>query len=112
MKTKSVSFEELGLDLRKISDKELEDLAYFIEKCIKEELSRLLDQRLLGYVTTISVELTNKAINVAIDLEADSYLISHVSLESMLDQVLRHVFTKVRLYVAERFRKTEGTDSE
>lgn len=105
MKLKSVPVEELGLDLRSISEKELEELLNFIESCLREELDRILGQRLLGYASTISVEVVNDTLNIAIDLETDSYLTSHISLENVLDQVLRHVFTRTRMYLSRRFRK-------
>lgn len=107
MKTKSVPIEQIGLDLKKLSENELNDLAAFIEQCIKDELNKILGQRLLGYIATISIEVANDAINIGIDLEADSYLTSNISLGSVLDKVLHNVFTRTKVYLSTRFRESE-----
>lgn len=107
MRYKSIPVEQIGLDLKSVSPKDLEEIANFIEQHIRNELNRILNQRLLGYVITISVEIMNDAINIAIDLEADSYLSSHISLESILDKVLQYAFAEAKVYLSTRFRKTQ-----
>ncbi|MEM1560047.1 MAG: hypothetical protein QW775_07650 [Ignisphaera sp.] len=104
--------EELGLNLEYINEKDLEELVLFIEQCIKDELSKLLDQRVLEYISIISVEIVNNTINIAIDLEAGSYITPHISLESILDQVLRHVFEKTRMYLVRNFRKNAESNNK
>lgn len=112
MMLKPTRIEELGLNLDYINEKDLEDLALFIEQCLNDELKKLLDQRILDYISIISVEIVNNTINIAIDLEADSYITHHVSLESILDQVLRHVFEKTRIYLVRKFGKTAESDNK
>lgn len=112
MMLKPTRIEELGLNLEYINEKDLEELALFIEQCIKDELGKLLDQRILEYISIISVEIADNTINIAIDLEADSYITPHISLESILDQVLRHVFEKTRMYLVRKFRRTAESNNE
>lgn len=112
MKQKIVRTEELGLDLKNISNKDLEELATFIDQCLKDELNKLLSERILSYISTISIEVVNDVISIAIDLEADSYVTPYVSLESVLDQVLRHVFERIRNHLVSKFRKITEVDNK
>lgn len=107
MKIKSIRIEDLGLDIEKIGQRDLEDIARFIEQIIIDELNRLLGPRILEYITTINIEIDNNMLNISIDLEADSYLIPHTSLDKILDKVLRYVFTKTEMYLSTRFRGTK-----
>ncbi|MEM1644831.1 MAG: hypothetical protein QXL96_02990 [Ignisphaera sp.] len=112
MMLKPTRIEELGLNLDHINEKDLEELILFIEQCLNDELKKLLDQRILDYISIISVEIVNNTINIAIDLEADSYITPRVSLESVLDQVLRHVFERTRAYLVRKFRKTTESNNK
>lgn len=98
--------EELELDVEHISTENLAELAEFIEQCIRSELSKVLDKRMLGFVTSIEVEVVNKIINISVDLEVETYITRHISLENILDKVLDYVFTNARIYLS-RFRKIE-----
>ncbi|MCC6015742.1 MAG: DUF3194 domain-containing protein [Desulfurococcaceae archaeon] len=112
IKSKTVDVEEIGLDLKNISDKDLEEIAQFLEQCIKDEIGKLLSEKVIGYVSTISIEINNDIIKIAINLEVDSYITPQISLEKILDQVLRHVFERARQYLASKFRKTEETNTK
>jgi hypothetical protein len=112
MKPKTVRIEELGLDLKNFDNKDLEYLALFIEQCLKDELGKLLNERLISYISTISVEIINDIIRISIDLEADSYVSPYISLEKILEQVLRHVFDRTKQYLVSKYKKTTGIDNK
>lgn len=111
MKIKSIPIESLNLDLKRISQKDLEDIATFIEQIIADELNKTLGARILNFIVTISTEVSGDAINVAIDLEVDSYLIPNISLESILDKVINNAFARLRAFLSTRYRKT-GDNAE
>ncbi|MEM1541494.1 MAG: hypothetical protein QW101_01470 [Ignisphaera sp.] len=103
--------EELNIDTERITQDNLVELAELIEHCIRNELMKILNQRLINLVVTIGTEIADKVINISVDLEVEAYIPPHTNLESILDRVLNYAFTKVRTYLS-RFRKYKENDNK
>jgi len=103
--------EELNVDIERITQDNLVELAELIEHCIRDELAKILNQRLTNLVATIGIEIADKVINISVDIEVEAYVLPRMNLENILDRVINYAFTKARIYLS-RFRKHKENDNK